>query len=421
VAVVSEPPWLNIGSGTAARNGTTSHTISFGFTSTSGSLLVAVIHGAVTHTASGWTEQAQPVATGECSLFTKTSAGDSSITVTHNGSNYPVNYVIYEFPTGSTVTGVDSTTGSNDTMEGLTGLPGTEQVIIGALGRVAIGSETGASISPSAPWVEDADLFVAASGTDGSYLAVVHQINYTGASITPTISPTYTGTWSNGSREKISAAFDVAAASAPVTGAAALAATATLAAGGDRTAVAAAATTATATIAAGVVGTRPAQAASTSTAALTAGAARTAQSIAALPAAVTLTTAASVTKPAIAGLAATATLAAGADTGTAPQTAAAALSITAAMTAGAARTQPAGIAVAAIATLAAASQRTAVATAPLAASATLTAGAIPVRPAAVAMSALATLAASATSGGKITYRPSAGTTARPFAGITLRP
>jgi hypothetical protein len=218
VAVVSEPPWTNKASGTASKNGTTSHTINFGFTSASGSLLVAIVHGAVTNTASGWTKQAGPVATGECTLFTKTSAGDTSITVTHNGSDYAVNYVIYEFPAGSSVTGVDSTTGSNDTMVGLTGLPGTEQVIIGALGRVAIGSETGATISPSAPWVEDGDLFVAATGTDGSYLAVVHQINYTGTSITPTISPTYTGTWSNSSREKISAAFDVAVGATIVNG-----------------------------------------------------------------------------------------------------------------------------------------------------------------------------------------------------------
>jgi hypothetical protein len=216
VAVVSEPPWLNFASGTAARNGTTSHTINFGWTSTSGSLLVVIMHGAVTHTVSGWTEQAQPVATGELSLFTKTSAGDSSIAVTHNGSNYPVNYVIYEFPTGSTFTGIDSTTGSDDTMPGLSGLPGTEQVIIGALGRVTVGSETNGSISPSAPWIEDGDLYAAASGTDGSYLAVVRQINVTSASITPTIAPTYSGTWSNGSREKISAAFDVAAAPAEV-------------------------------------------------------------------------------------------------------------------------------------------------------------------------------------------------------------
>ncbi len=228
MAVTSEPPWLNKVSGTAPRNGTTSHTISFGFTSTSGSYLACFIHGAVTNTASGWTKQAGPVATGECALLTKTSAGDSSITVTHNGSNYAVHYVIYEFPAGTTLTGIDSTTGSNDTMIGLTGLPGSEQVVIGAVGRVAIGSETGASATWTAPWVEDGDLFIAASGTDGAFFTVGHQINVTAASITPTTSISYSGTWGNAQREKISVAFNVAASSSAVNGTATLASTSAL-------------------------------------------------------------------------------------------------------------------------------------------------------------------------------------------------
>ena len=57
MAVTTEPPWINKTSGTAARNGTTSHTISFGFTSTTGNLLVVIISGDVTHTVTGWTEQ----------------------------------------------------------------------------------------------------------------------------------------------------------------------------------------------------------------------------------------------------------------------------------------------------------------------------------------------------------------------------
>jgi hypothetical protein len=220
MAVTTEPPWLNKSTGTAARNGTTSHTLNFTtdgsnpFTPTDGSFLLLIIHGAVTHTISGWTEQAQPVSSGELSVFTRTASSTTSVTVTHNGSNYPINWCIEEYPAGTTFTGVDSTTGSNDTMPALTGLPGTAQVIIGALGRTAVGSETGASISPSAPWVEDADLFaVRTSGTDGTYLAVVHQINYTGTSITPTISPTYTGTWGGATREKASFALNAAAVS----------------------------------------------------------------------------------------------------------------------------------------------------------------------------------------------------------------
>lgn len=212
MAVVSEPPWLNQSSGTAARNGSTSHTISFGFTSTSGSLLVFVIFGAVTHTVSGWTEQLQPVNSGELSVFTKTSAGDTSITVTHNGSNYPNTWVAYEFPAGSSYTaGVGDTT-SSDTFPSLTGLPGTEQVVIAALGRTAASlSETAASATWSAPWVEDADLFVGFASTDGAALFVAHQINVTATSITPATTPTYTGSWGTPDREKVVFALDVAA------------------------------------------------------------------------------------------------------------------------------------------------------------------------------------------------------------------
>ncbi|GIE35904.1 hypothetical protein Ait01nite_089490 [Actinoplanes italicus] len=208
----TEPPWLNRAVGTAPKNASTSHTINFGFTSTSGSLLAVFVHGAVTNTATGWTKQAGPVATGECALLTKTSTGDTSITITHNGSDYAVNYVIYEWPAGTTLTGVDSTTGTSDALVGLSGLPGTEQVAIAAIGRVAVGSETGASATWTSPLVEDGDLFVGAAGTDGGYLTIGHEINVTAATWSPSTSISYTGTWGNSQRETISAAFNVAVA-----------------------------------------------------------------------------------------------------------------------------------------------------------------------------------------------------------------
>lgn len=213
MAAVSEPPWLNKSAGTAARNGTNAHTINFGFTSAAGSLLVAITHSAATNSAVGWTKHAGPAGAGEAALMTKTSTGDSSIAVTHNASDYATNWLVYEFPAGSTLTGFDWTAGSSDALEPLNGLPGTEQVIIGILGRGTTGGESGGSIAPSAPWVEDADLFTAASGGfDGTYLAVVRQINVTATSITPVISPTYGGSWGAGAREKISVALDVAVA-----------------------------------------------------------------------------------------------------------------------------------------------------------------------------------------------------------------
>lgn len=220
MAVVTEPPWLNAGSGVADRNGTTSHTIPFGFTSTTGSLLVFVVFGAVTHAASGWDEQLQPVSSGELSVFTKTSVGDSDITVTHNGSNFPVLWAVYELPAGSSYTSGTSSTASSDAYPALSGLPGTEQVIVAARGRVAGSvSETSASTAWSAPWVEDADLFTAFSTTDGGHLTVAHQINVTSSSVTPTDTPTYGGTWVTPDREAVTVAFDVAASAASGSGA----------------------------------------------------------------------------------------------------------------------------------------------------------------------------------------------------------
>lgn len=198
-------------SGIAARNGTSSHTIPFGFTSTSGSLLCVVVFGGVTHAASGWTEQLSPVSSGELSVFTKTSAGDSSITVTHNASNYPVAWAAYEFPAGSSYTVGSSDNDSSDTFPGLSGLPGTEQLIIAARGRIAGGSESGAGTTWTAPWVESVDLFTAASGTDGCYLTIGVQPDYTSTSITPTASTTHDGTWGVGDREKAVFAIEVAA------------------------------------------------------------------------------------------------------------------------------------------------------------------------------------------------------------------
>jgi hypothetical protein len=199
-------------SGVAARNGTTSHTIPFGFTSTSGNLLAFFIFGAVTHTGPGapWTEQEQPVASGELSLFTATSSGQSSITITHNGSNYPACWVCYEWYAGSTLTATVSANANSDTFPALTGLPGTEQVAVAAFGRTAPSStETNASAAWGGSLVEDADLFSAFAVTDGAFLTVAHQLNVTATSFTPTLTPTYSGTWATPDREKVVAAFNV--------------------------------------------------------------------------------------------------------------------------------------------------------------------------------------------------------------------
>lgn len=212
MATTTEPPWLHRIAGIAARNGTTSHTITFGFTAATGSLLVLLIGGAVTNTiASGWTERQQPVSSGELSLFEAAGAGQTSVTVTHNGSNYPCAYVLYEFPAGSVYTGSNASTPANDTWPLISGLPGTAQLIIAARLRCATSGGGSAFQDWTAPWVEDCDQAAAASPTDGTYLTVAHALNVTATSITPVSTPTYgTGSFSP-DREIVTAAYNVAA------------------------------------------------------------------------------------------------------------------------------------------------------------------------------------------------------------------
>lgn len=125
LAFASHETWIAKSEGTAPRNGTSSHTINF-TPALNGSLLVAIVSGPVTHTmvSLGWTKQLSPVASTELAVFTKTAgAGESSFQVTHNGANYPVEYVVYEFAAGSSYyAGVGQANGG--AFPTLSGLPG---------------------------------------------------------------------------------------------------------------------------------------------------------------------------------------------------------------------------------------------------------------------------------------------------------
>lgn len=215
MAVVPEPPWLNKTSGVSARNGTTTHTITLGFTPTSGNFLMFVVGGGVTHTNGSWTERAAPVANGELSVFTKTSAGtETTFTDTTNGSNYPVVWAAYEFLAGTTWTGSANSASGSGTFVQLTGLPGTEQVVFGAMG-VSSNTFNASNITTatwSAPWVEDAEVnnpYV--SPTDGYDITIAHQLNVTATSITPTASTSYVSPPVGGvTRQAVTWALDVA-------------------------------------------------------------------------------------------------------------------------------------------------------------------------------------------------------------------
>jgi hypothetical protein len=213
MATTTEPPYVHKNSGVAARNGTTTHVVNFTtdgvspFTPAAGNFLVVVAFAGVTNTASGWAEPHSPVSSGELSVFTKTVVADTGITVTHNAANYPMNWLVYELPAGSSYDAGQQDTTSADTPPSLTGLPGgagNERLVITARGRIAgSASETGASTVWGGSMVEDLDLFTVFATTDGCYLTVAHQINLTATSITPTGTPTYVGTWGVGDREKV--------------------------------------------------------------------------------------------------------------------------------------------------------------------------------------------------------------------------
>lgn len=232
MGTTTEPPWVHKSSGIAPRNGTAAHTINFTtdgdapFTPANGNVLVFLIFGPVTHTeASGtWSKRVGPVDSAELALFDKTASSTNSVTINHNGSNYLTPWIVYEFPAGTTYTGSIGNTNTSDTFSALTGLPGTEQVVIGARGRSQTSSN--ANNAASSTWggsfVEDCDLVAAnLSGNEGVYLTVGHQINVTATSITPSATTDWVidAAWAP-DREHVTAAYNVASGSSttPVTG-----------------------------------------------------------------------------------------------------------------------------------------------------------------------------------------------------------
>lgn len=196
--------WVNRSTYAGSRNGTTSHTVTFTAAS-AGNLLVCFCAGAVTFTTpSGWTRRDSSVGGSGLYCFTKTAtAGESSFTTTHNGSNYPIGAIVYEFYAGSAFhTSNAGTTGSGTASPQLSGM--TQVVTCFAALSQTDGDAGG---SPSATWsvgTEDLDTNVDISGTDGYLLSVTYEDDV--ATTTWTSTPTLT---SAGNSERVSAAFTV--------------------------------------------------------------------------------------------------------------------------------------------------------------------------------------------------------------------
>jgi len=201
VASTGTEPWHNQSDGVAARNGTTSHTINFGFSAMEGRQLMVIVAGAVTHDITGWTQDAVATNLTEVAVFTKTATeGESSATVTHNGSDYPVAWTAFEFPAGMVVDSSTTEAGVADgTWPQLTGLDGGS----GNDARMLFGiySETSgatdditASGTPGTGMTELVDSFTIHNGTtDGIHLYVDYEEDIEATSYTPTATLTRNG------------------------------------------------------------------------------------------------------------------------------------------------------------------------------------------------------------------------------------
>jgi hypothetical protein len=210
--------WINRSVVQAPRNGTSSHTIAF-TAATAGNLLVLVLEGAVTHTVpTGWTRRNQALNATELSVYTKTAtAGESSFSTTHNGADYPVAAVVYEFPAGSSwVNGVSNAavgqTGNNPTLSGLTGTNLLFAVVDtpNPVGGTAPGGCTWSGVTGL---VEDVDIAAAPSAsTDGYAVSLAYVEDSTATSFAPL--GQFTGTGLN--KEALTFAVHVVAPAAPV-------------------------------------------------------------------------------------------------------------------------------------------------------------------------------------------------------------
>lgn len=186
-ATTPQPQWLQRTAGVAARNGASNHALTFPAT-TNGSLLVAVVSGAVVSTAvtAGWTKRLNPVFDCEVAVFTHTAnAGETDLQLSCSASNYPLNYVVYEFPVGTSWVAGNSE--PNGHVPSLAGLPGTPVTVFAGftMGSSSPGDPTASTIW-GWNWVESYDTMTISNGvTDGAYTTVGWRPHVTATSISP--------------------------------------------------------------------------------------------------------------------------------------------------------------------------------------------------------------------------------------------
>lgn len=183
--------WINRSLVQAPRNGTLTHSVSF-TPAAAGSLLVCVAEGSVTSsTPAGWTLPDGGFAVSNTGLYVWwkiATAGESALTTTHNGSNYPVAFIVYEFAAGSAF--VASVAGAgiapDNANPALTGLTGTNLVLGVVAGGITSTSNATTAWSGTGSPVEDVDVVAPGGGTDGYMFSLAYVESFTGASWQPT-------------------------------------------------------------------------------------------------------------------------------------------------------------------------------------------------------------------------------------------
>lgn len=219
------PAYLNFVAVGASRNGTFTHAVDPSsatdvvagtpFSPTVGRRLVCVAEGSVTSTTpAGWTLPTDGSAILNSGLYVwhRIAAGGDTFTTTHNSSNFPVAYAIFEFPAGTTFVGSVSATSqntaaANPNLTGLTGL-NTVMGVAGWADNVSTGAIAGTWDSPN---VAALDINVDFSTTDGYWLGICFQDAYASGSYAPV--PTIASP-SNGSSERLTFAVNVPSAPA---------------------------------------------------------------------------------------------------------------------------------------------------------------------------------------------------------------
>lgn len=177
LAMTRQPQWLNRASGASPRNGTTGHTITFPATS-AGSLMVVALNCPTlfTVTTPGWTQRHVAVNGTELELLTRSvNTGETSLQLTTNLANCPVNYLVYEFPSG-TAYHSGAIMNSGAVWPTLSGLPGTP-VTVFAIWSSLVDSPAHLPLSSQwlFGWKEDFDLMTVDDGTtDGVYMTAAY-------------------------------------------------------------------------------------------------------------------------------------------------------------------------------------------------------------------------------------------------------